>query len=125
MEAKNVLGGPLLACSYAPVTGYFRDGCCNTDPTDRGNHTVCARVTDAFLEFSKAKGNDLSSPMPEYRFPGLKAGDRWCLCAARWREAHERGVAPPVVLEATHERALAVVPLELLKANAWNGSWRD
>lgn len=120
MNVKNVLGGPLLACSFAPVTGYFRDGCCNTDVTDRGNHTVCTRVTDAFLAFSKARGNDLSSPMPEYRFPGLKAGDRWCLCASRWHEAHQSGFAPPVVLEATHERALAVVSLEILKAHAWS-----
>lgn len=122
MTAKNVLGGALLACSYAPVTGYFRDGCCNTDGTDRGNHTICARVTDAFLAFSKAQGNDLSSPVPQYRFPGLKSGDRWCVCAARWREAYEQGVAPPVVLEATHERALAVVPLDILKAHAWTGT---
>lgn len=121
MNSKNVLGGPLLACSYAPVTGYFRDGCCNTDNTDRGNHTICTRVTDAFLQFSLEQGNDLSSPMPEYRFPGLKNGDRWCICAARWREAHAHGVAPPVVLEATHERALAVVSLDILMANAWGG----
>ncbi len=121
MNSKNVLGGPLLACSYAPVTGYFRDGCCNTDNTDRGNHTICTRVTDAFLQFSLEQGNDLSSPMPEYRFPGLKNGDRWCICAARWREAHTHGVAPPVVLEATHERALAVVSLDILMANAWGG----
>jgi uncharacterized protein (DUF2237 family) len=120
MDAKNVLGGQLLACSYDPVTGYFRDGCCNTDSTDRGNHTVCARVTDEFLKFSREQGNDLSSPMPEYRFAGLKAGDRWCVCAARWQEALELGVAPPVVLEATHERALRVVPLEILMEYAWD-----
>ena len=122
MDAKNVLGGQLLACSYDPVTGYFRDGCCNTDSTDRGNHTVCVRVNDEFLAFSRKRGNDLSSPMPEYRFAGLKAGDRWCLCAARWQEAFELGVAPPVVLEATHERALRVVPLETLMAHAWSGA---
>lgn len=122
MDAKNVLGGQLLACSYDPVTGYFRDGCCNTDSTDRGNHTVCVRVNDEFLAFSREQGNDLSSPMPEYRFAGLKAGDRWCLCAARWQEAFELGVAPPVVLEATHERALGVVPLETLMAHAWSGA---
>ena len=121
MDAKNVLGGQLLACSYDPVTGYFRDGCCNTDSTDRGNHTICTRVTDEFLKFSRDHGNDLSSPMPEYRFAGLKAGDRWCLCAERWREALELGVAPPVVLEATHERALRVVPLEILMEYAWEG----
>lgn len=120
MDAKNVLGGQLLACSYDPVTGYFRDGCCNTDNTDRGNHTICARVTVAFLDFSRRQGNDLTSPMPQYRFAGLKAGDRWCVCAARWREALEIGVAPPVVLEATHERALRVVPLEILMEYAWD-----
>lgn len=118
-EARNVLGGPLLACSFDPVTGYFRDGCCNTHAADLGNHTVCARMTDAFLAFSLSRGNDLQTPVPAYRFAGLKAGDRWCLCAARWLEAQANGVAPPVVLEATHERALSVVPLGLLKANAW------
>lgn len=120
MTAKNVLGGLLLACSYDPVTGYFRDGCCNTDSTDRGNHTICVRVTEAFLVFSAQQGNDLTVPMPEFRFAGLKVGDRWCVCAARWREALEMGVAPPVVLEATHERALRVVPLEILMDYAWD-----
>jgi uncharacterized protein (DUF2237 family) len=103
-----------------PVTGYFRDGCCNTDSTDRGNHTICVRVTAAFLTFSAQQGNDLTVPVPEYRFRGLKAGDRWCVCAARWQEALEMGVAPPVVLEATHERALRVVPLEILMDYAWD-----
>jgi hypothetical protein len=121
MQAKNVLGGQLLACSYDPVTGYFRDGCCNTDSTDRGNHTICVRVTEEFLQFSRDLGNDLSSPMPEYRFAGLKAGDRWCVCATRWQEALEMGAAAPVVLEATHERALRVVPLETLMEYAWEG----
>ncbi|MEO6270658.1 MAG: DUF2237 domain-containing protein [Lautropia sp.] len=121
MQAKNVLGGQLLACSYDPVTGFFRDGCCNTDSTDRGNHTICVRVTEKFLQFSRDLGNDLSSPMPEYRFAGLKAGDRWCVCATRWQEALEMGAAAPVVLEATHERALRVVPLETLMEYAWEG----
>jgi uncharacterized protein len=115
----NVLGSGLVACSYDPLTGYFRDGCCDTDATDFGNHTVCARVTEDFLEFSRRRGNDLTTPQPHVRFRGLKAGDRWCLCAVRWLEAHEAGVAPPVVLEATHEAALKVVPLEVLLANAW------
>ena len=114
MDAKNVLGGQLLACSYDPVTGYFRDGCCNTDSTDRGNHTICVRVTGQFLDFSRAQGNDLATPMPEYRFAGLKPGDRWCICASRWYEALEAGMAPPVVLEATHEETLAIVPLGVL-----------
>ena len=116
---RNVLGGPLLACSYDPLTGFFRDGCCRTGPEDRGSHTVCARVTDAFLEFSTLRGNDLATPRPEYRFRGLKGGDRWCLCASRWLEAYEAGVAPPVVLEATHESVLAIVPMKALLAHAW------
>jgi uncharacterized protein (DUF2237 family) len=116
---RNVLGGPLLACSYDPLTGFFRDGCCNTGPDDLGSHTVCARVTDAFLAFSRSRGNDLSTPRPEFRFRGLKDGDRWCLCAARWLEAFHAGVAPPVVLEATHESVLAIVPMKALLANAW------
>jgi uncharacterized protein len=116
----NVLGGPLLACSYDPLTGFFRDGCCETGADDPGSHTVCARVTDEFLEFSRARGNDLSTPRPEFRFRGLSAGDRWCLCAARWWEAYEAGVAPPVVLEATHEAALRLVPLRVLLAHAWD-----
>jgi len=116
---RNVLGGPLLACSFDPVTGFFRDGCCRTGPQDHGSHTVCARVTDAFLGFSREQGNDLSTPRPEYRFRGLKAGDRWCVCAARWLEACQAGVAPPVVLESTHEAALRIVPLKLLLAHAW------
>jgi hypothetical protein len=119
--ARNVLGGPLAACSYAPLTGFFRDGCCNTDVQDRGNHTVCSRVTARFLAFSKASGNDLSTPRPEYRFAGLKPGDRWCVCAARWLEAAEVGCAPPVVLEATHERALGIITLGLLERHAWRG----
>ena len=126
MNNKNVLGGQLLACSYDPVTGYFRDGCCHTDSADFGNHTVCTRVTEEFLAFSLQQGNDLASAVPEHRFPGLKPGDRWCVCAARWQEALEEGVAPPVVLEATHERALRVVPLQILMEYAWDsGSSRS
>lgn len=104
--ARNVLGGELELCSLDPLTGWWRDGCCNTDQNDYGVHTVCVVVTDEFLEFSKSVGNDLSTPMPAHRFPGLKAGDRWCLCAARWVEAKRAGVAPDVVLEATHARTL-------------------
>jgi uncharacterized protein (DUF2237 family) len=118
MHDLNVLGGPLQACSFDPVTGFFRTGCCETSPDDRASHTVCARVTEEFLAFSMRQGNDLSTPQPAYRFRGLNAGDRWCLCAARWLEAYEAGVAPPVVMEATHERALDVVPLEALQACA-------
>jgi uncharacterized protein (DUF2237 family) len=116
--ARNVLGGTLLPCSVAPVTGFFRDGCCNTGPMDHGLHVVCAEMTAAFLAFSKARGNDLSTPRPEYGFPGLNPGDRWCLCAARWEEARLAGKAPRVLLEATHEAALSVVRLAHLKAHA-------
>lgn len=116
--SRNVLGGPLLACSYAPLTGFFRTGCCETGPEDLGRHTVCVRVTDAFLRFSRSVGNDLSTPRPEYRFAGLKAGDRWCLCALRWKEAWEAGAAPAVVLEATHEATLRLIELDVLKAHA-------
>lgn len=105
-DARNVLGTPLQACGTAPLTGFLRDGLCHTGPHDLGSHTVCAVMTGAFLEYARAQGNDLSTPAPEYDFPGLKPGDRWCVCAARWLEAAEAGVAPPVVLEATHERAL-------------------
>jgi hypothetical protein len=117
----NVLGGPLVTCSTAPMTGFYRDGCCNTGPEDRGLHVVCAVMTAHFLAFSRERGNDLSTPRPEFRFAGLKPGDRWCLCAARWREADEEGVAPPVVLEATHEAALRIVTLERLMAHAVAG----
>jgi uncharacterized protein (DUF2237 family) len=115
-DDRNVLGGPLETCSRSPMTGYFRDGCCRTGEDDLGRHTVCAVMTDEFLTFSKSRGNDLVTPRPEWRFPGLKAGDRWCLCALRWREAYEAGSAPRVVLEATHERTLDVVPLDWLQA---------
>ena len=115
--AKNVLGGVLLPCSVAPLTGFFRDGCCNTGPQDRGLHVVCAEMTAAFLVFSKIRGNDLSTPRPEYGFAGLKPGDRWCVCATRWEEAREAGVAPPALLEATHVAALAATRLEHLRAH--------
>src|SRR5690349_6005217 len=116
--ASNVLGGPLLPCSVAPLTGFFRDGCCNTGPEDLGLHVVCVELTREFLGFSKARGNDLSTPRPEYGFAGLKPGDRWCLCAARWEEALDAGSAPQVVLEATHAVTLQVVSLEDLKKYA-------
>ncbi len=115
----NVLGSELVPCSYDPLAGYFRDGCCRTDDTDLGAHVVCARVTAEFLEFSRHRGNDLSTPRPEFRFAGLKPGDRWCLCAARWKEAHEAGCAPWVVLESTHISALDFVLLEDLQNHAW------
>lgn len=115
VPGRNVLGGALRACSYDPVTGYFRDGCCRTRQDDSGLHVVCARVTADFLAFSMRQGNDLSTPRPEWRFPGLEPGDRWCLCAQRWMEAWRAGVAPPVSLEATHEAALQVIPLALLQ----------
>jgi uncharacterized protein len=116
-KARNVLGGDLEPCSIDPITGFYRDGACNTGPQDRGSHTVCARVTREFLEFGRAQGNDLMTPAPQHGFPGLKPGDQWCVCAARWLEALEAGVAPPVVLEATHESALRVVRLEDLEAH--------
>ncbi len=115
---RNVLGGPLGTCSERPLTGFFRDGCCNTSDEDIGRHTVCVVLTTEFLEFSKAAGNDLSTPRPEFDFPGLQPGDRWCLCAARWRQAWEAGAAPRVVLNATNEATLDLVPLEALKAFA-------
>ena len=116
--ARNVLGGELAACSLDPVTGFFRNGCCETGPHDLGLHTVCAVMTAEFLDYSKMVGNDLSTPMPEYGFAGLKPGDRWCLCAPRWKEALDAGAAPQVVLEATHEETLAIVPLGVLKDHA-------
>ena len=115
---KNVLGGPLADCSSAPRTGFFRDGCCNTGADDVGIHVICARMTREFLEFERQRGNDLVTPMPAAQFPGLSHGDRWCVCAGRWREAFDAGVAPPVVLEATHEEALAIVPLADLRRHA-------
>ena len=117
--AKNVLGGELLPCSLNPVTGFFRNGCCETAAEDTGMHTVCAVMTADFLAFSAAQGNDLSTPRPEFAFPGLKPGDRWCLCAPRWKEALDAGMAPPVVLDSTHEETLAIVPLGVLKDHAY------
>ena len=116
--SRNVFGEPLQPCSTAPLTGFFRNGCCDTSAEDVGSHTVCAVMTDEFLRFSKAQGNDLSTPLPEFGFPGLKAGDRWCLCAPRWREAFEAGQAPLVVLRATHQGALDHCALEDLKRHA-------
>lgn len=117
-EARNVLGGRLETCSTEPLTGFFRDGCCHTGPEDLGTHTVCAVMTVDFLEFTRRQGNDLSTPRPELRFPGLTPGDRWCLCATRWREALLAGHAPKVVLAATHERTLSIVELDVLKRHA-------
>ena len=117
-EAINVLGEPLETCGEDPMTGFFRDGCCNTSAQDVGLHTVCVAVTADFLSFSKSKGNDLSTPVPQFEFPGLKPGDRWCLCAARWREAHEAGVAPRVYLKSTHMRTLKVEALDDLKRHS-------
>jgi uncharacterized protein (DUF2237 family) len=119
MQAVNVWGDDLVPCSYDPLTGYYRDGCCQTDEDDHGTHVVCARMTQEFLIFSLQRGNDLMTPRPEYRFAGLEPGDRWCLCALRWKEALEAGVAPPVILDSTHVKALAVVTLAQLKAHAW------
>jgi hypothetical protein len=116
--ALNVLGQPLRPCSAAPLTGFFRDGHCNTCAEDAGSHTVCAVMTAEFLAFSKYVGNDLSTPRPEFRFPGLRPGDRWCLCAGRFLQAHEEGCAPRVHLAATHIRATEIVPLDILKAHA-------
>lgn len=117
-DARNVLGGPLEPCSYRPLTGFLRDGCCNTNAQDFGLHTVCVVVTEDFLQFSMHCGNDLTTPHPEYDFPGLNPGDRWCLCAARWLEAYEAGMAPHVVLSATNLVTLRAVPLEYLKQYA-------
>jgi uncharacterized protein (DUF2237 family) len=119
MDASlNVLGTPLVPCSHDPLTGWFRDGCCNTEAADRGSHTVCAQVTREFLLFLREHGNDLITPAPEHGFPGLRPGDCWCVCAASWRQAYEAGVACPVALEKTHAKALGVVPPEVLMACA-------
>ena len=115
---NNVLGGRLELCSEEPLTGFYRNGCCQVGPDDRGVHAVCARVTEEFLRYSLEAGNDLSTPRPELGFPGLQPGDQWCVCAARWLEAYEAGVAPPVTLAATHEAALEVVPLDALIEHA-------
>lgn len=116
--ALNVLGGPLAPCGAQPMTGFWRDGCCNTGSEDRGMHTVCAIMTAEFLIFSKAAGNDLSTPRPEFGFPGLRPGDRWCLCAARWAEALDAGAAPKLVLAATHIATLRLASLDVLKAHS-------
>lgn len=120
--SRNVLGGLLKSCSRDPMTGFFRDGCCSTDSRDRGRHVICAEMTADFLEYSRAKGNDLITPRREFSFPGLKPGDKWCLCALRWKEAYEDGIAPLVDLEATEESALEVVELEELLERALQGS---
>jgi uncharacterized protein (DUF2237 family) len=117
-EDRNVLGGDLEECGTDPVTGFFRDGCCNTGPEDQGSHTVCAVVTGEFLQHQREIGNDLATPRPELGFPGLRPGDRWCVCASRWLQSYEAGVASPVILASTHERALDVIPLEALRENA-------
>ena len=111
----NVLGEPLQSCCTDPMTGYYRDGYCNTDASDLGTHVVCAIVTEEFLSYTATCGNNLTTPMPAYRFPGLKPGDKWCLCASRWKEAYEQGVAPLVVLESTHIKALEIISLEVLE----------
>ena len=117
-ESLNVFDEPLLSCSESPVTGFFRDGCCNTSDEDFCSHTVCVEVTQDFLNYSRFRGNDLSTPMPDFGFPGLQAGDRWCLCASRWLEAYEQGMAPKIFLTRTHKRALEIVELEKLKEYA-------
>ncbi len=118
MTERNVLGGELEECSQDPLTGFFRDGCCNTGPEDVGSHTVCAVVSAEFLEHQRSIGNDLSTPMPEYRFPGLSPGHRWCVTARNWLRAHHDGVAAPVVLASTNEKALELIPMEILKEHA-------
>ena len=116
--ARNILGWELSECGSDPVTGFYRDGCCNTGPEDIGSHSVCAVMTTEFLEHQRSVGNDLTTPRPEWSFPGLKPGDRWCVVAARWRQAYDEGVAAPVVLASTHERALDVIPLEWLRVHS-------
>lgn len=117
-SGRNVLGETLVPCSLAPLTGFYRDGCCHTGPEDLGAHVVCAEMTQAFLAYSRSVGNDLSTPNPEFGFPGLQPGDRWCVCAARWHQALEAGVAPRVILAATHEATLDIIPLADLKKHA-------
>jgi len=114
-ESVNVFGEPLETCGSEPVTGFYRDGCCNTSADDLGSHTVCVLATKEFLEYSRFRGNDLSTPAPDFGFPGLQPGDTWCLCAARWLEAHQQGMAPRVFLKRTHKKALEIVPMELLR----------
>ena len=114
-DQLNIFNEPLEACSFDPVTGFFRSGCCETSEQDTGSHTVCAIMTEEFLKFSKSKGNDLSTPVPAFDFPGLNSGDRWCLCAARWLEAYKAGSAPSIIARATHRRALEIIPMEVMK----------
>jgi len=119
MENKNIFGEELITCSTSPLTGYFRDGCCNTDNSDTGMHTVCVVATEEFLDFSKKVGNDLSTPMPQFGFGGVQPGDKWCLCASRFKEAYDNGVAPKVLLEATNEKTLEVVSMDQLIEHAY------
>lgn len=121
MQTTNVFGDPVITCSHQPLTGFFRDGCCHTDESDVGVHTVCIVATQEFLDFSKRVGNDLSTPLPQYQFAGVKPGDRWCLCAARFLQAHQNNAAPLVVLEATNEKTLAIVSMEILLEYAHYG----
>lgn len=121
LPARNIFNEPLVPCSFNPVTGYFRDGCCKTNENDIGSHVVCAVMTEEFLEFSVSQGNDLVTPMPQWGFPGLKPGDQWCLCAVRWNEAYLAGVAPPVVLESTNMSALDYIPIEALRRFSHRG----
>jgi uncharacterized protein (DUF2237 family) len=121
VNAKNVIGTALAPCSYDPLTGWLRDGCCHTDGRDAGSHVICARMTVEFLNFQMERGNDLITPRPEHRFRGLKPGDRWCVCALRWKEAYTAGCAPPVVLQSTHEKALQFVTIEMLREKAQQG----
>ena len=123
--ARNVHGEQLATCGTAPITGFYRDGCCNTGDEDRGIHTVCAKITQEFLEYSRAKGNDLMTPNPMMGFQGLKPGDHWCLCAGRWLEAHKAGHAPGLYLNATHEETLAIIPLDILETYALDHSTRS
>ena len=119
MDSVNIFGQPLQSCSTKPVTGYYRDGCCNTGPDDTGSHVICCIMTVEFLNFTLSRGNDLITPKPIYQFPGLKEGDRWCLCALRWKEAYEVNCAPPVILESTNEAVLKYVPMEALLNKAY------
>lgn len=121
-EAKNIFGQPLISCSTHPMTGFYRDGCCHTDALDQGTHTVCAVMTEKFLAFTKSQGNDLSTALPHYQFPGLKPGDKWCLCVTRWKEALQAGVAPKVIPEATHEKSLEYVSMDDLIAYSYRDS---
>ena len=118
MKQKNVFGDDLVTCGYEPITGFYRDGSCNTEQRDVGSHTICVSVTEEFLSYSKSKGNDLITPVPEFGFPGLVAGDRWCVCAQRWLEAYEDNVAPKVIMSATNEKVLDIVSIDILKKYA-------